>query len=651
MSINKGTYILSRIIRFTIRTGLKTRKLSYSQTQFTVVNEMKDTTQILSQLRKLMQQPWLPEASSLSAYIVPSDDAHQSEYQCQHDERRAFISGFDGSAGTAVITLDKALLWTDGRYYQQAEKQLDSNWTLMKDGLTTTPSVGAWLAKNLPKGSAVGVDPRLFSFRLWKPIETELISAECSLVPIEKNLIDEVWGSDQPPQTSNSLKTLDLKFSGLTIEEKWKIVREKLDEKNSDVLVISALDEIAWFLNMRGSDIDFNPVFFAYLIIRYEELVLYIDDKKLPQNFDQHQSENKVKITIKPYASIGQELCQLVSTTKGKFWIAPTSSYYLTALVPKSQRHQEITPICLLKAIKNDVEIKGFVNSHVRDGVALCQYFAWLEKKVQLGEAVDEISGADKLESLRSTKDNYIGLSFATISASGPNGSIIHYHPAQETNRAINDKEIYLCDSGAQYLDGTTDVTRTLHFGEPTQFQKEAYTRVLKGQLTLGATIFPAKVKGQVLDTLARKSLWDVGLDYGHGTGHGVGHFLNVHEGPMGVGIRPMPDDPGLQANMFISNEPGFYQDGEFGIRIEDIVQIVPAQIKNNFANRGALTFHTITMCPKQTKLIIKELLTDLEIKLLNEYHKLVWETLSPILQQEGDSFTLEWLKKETQAI
>lgn len=607
---------------------------------------MKGTTQKLSKLRELMHRACSPE---ISAYVVPSDDAHQSEYQCAHDERRAFISGFTGSAGTAVITLDKALLWTDGRYYQQAEKELDSNWTLMKDGLAATPSIGSWLGKNLPKGSSVGVDPRLYSSRVAKTIEKELNSADCNLVGIERNLIDDVWGDDQPPLTCNKIITLKLDFSGETIGKKWDRVREQMKLFNANALIVSALDEIAWFLNLRGSDIDYNPVFFAFLIITNDEIILFTDSRKLPDDFECHQSENNAKISVKPYESIGDGVLEVVAQAKGKIWISSTSSLYLNSLVPKSIRHQEITPIALLKAIKNDQEIKGFINSHIRDGVALCQYFAWLEDAVGKGEQVDEMSGADKLESFRKTKDYYMGLSFTTISSSGPNGSVIHYHPAKETNRPINDKEVYLCDSGAQYLDGTTDVTRTLHFGNPTDFQKETYTRVLKGQLALGATIFPTKIKGQVLDVLARKSLWDVGLDYGHGTGHGVGHFLNVHEGPMGVGFRLMPDDPGLQPNMFISNEPGFYKDGEFGIRIEDIVQIVPAETKHNFSNRGALTFKTITMCPKQTKMIIKELLSEQEINLLNNYHQLVWDTLSPLLAQ--DAFTLGWLKKETKPI
>lgn len=608
---------------------------------------MKDTTESLKKLRQLMQ------SQTLQAYIVPSDDAHQSEYICKADERRAFISGFDGSAGTAVITLDNALLWTDGRYYQQALKQLDSNWELQKDGLPTTPSVASWLASNLAKGSKVGVDPKLFSYRLWKPIEKELLGSNCSLVPVEENLVDIVWGKDQPKVTSNPIISLDTTFAGQTVSDKWENVKQKLGEKKAQALVVSALDEIAWFLNLRGSDIDYNPVFFSYLIITHEKLMFFVYCSKLPSDFKQHQASNGVDISIYSYSSIGEELSRIAENTDGgKIWISPGSSYYLNALIPKKIRHQEITPIAVAKAIKNKIEVEGFINSHIRDGVALCQYFAWLEQMVANKQPVDEISGATKLEEFRSKKEHFMGLSFPTISSSGPNGSVIHYHPAPETNRPINDKEVYLCDSGAQYKDGTTDVTRTFHFGEPTDFQKESYTRVLKGQLSLGSTIFPKKVKGQVLDTLARKALWDVGLDYGHGTGHGVGHFLNVHEGPMGVGIRLMPDDPGLQENMFISNEPGYYQDGEFGIRIEDIVQIVPAtQSKYDFNGRGALTFKTITLCPKQTKMIKKELLLEEEKKLLNDYHSLVWDTLSPLLKKEGDNLTLTWLEKETKAI
>ncbi|XP_037944861.1 xaa-Pro aminopeptidase ApepP [Teleopsis dalmanni] len=611
---------------------------------------MKDTTDILFKLREILRGSVLPHVK-LSAYIVPSDDAHQSEYICEHDQRRAFVSGFTGSAGTAVITLDQALLWTDGRYYQQAEKELDGNWILMRDGLPNTKPIGPWLAANLPRGSTVGVDPKLMSYRSWCPIDKALKTEGSHLISVKENLIDIIWSTDQPERTSNEVVPLGISYAGETILDKWKKIKQEMINKKTKILVVSALDEIAWFLNLRGSDIEYNPVFFAYLIITNEKLILFIEVSKLSKNFHSHLKENNVEIDIEPYEAIGEHLERLNSTVNDKLWISPTSSYYLTELITKFKRHQEVTPLAINKAVKNATEVKGFIDCHIRDGIALCQYFAWLEQKVCKGEHVDEISGAKKLEDIRSNKENYVGLSFSTISAFGKNGSVIHYHPAEETNLPITDKEIYLCDSGAQYKDGTTDVTRTFHFGKPTEFQKETYTRVLKGQLSFGATIFPAKVKGQVLDTIARKSLWDVGLDYGHGTGHGVGYYLNVHEGPIGVGIRIMPDDPGLQENMFISNEPGYYHEGEFGIRIEDIVQIVPGASKYNFGNRGALSFKTITMCPKQLNLIKKELLTDTEIKILNAYHLNVWETLSPILKNEGDLLTLSWLKKETQPI
>ena len=298
-----------------------------------------------------------------------------------------------------------------------------------------------------------------------------------------------------------------------------------------------------------------------------------------------------------------------------------------------------------MKTIKNEVEAKGMTNSHVRDGLALVQYFAWLENEVLNKRSVTEISGATKLREFRSTKEHFMGLSFGTISGSGPNGSIIHYSPKNETNREINDKEMYLCDSGGQYLDGTTDVTRTWHYGEPTDFERESFTLVFKGQWQLGKFVFPHGTKGQNLDSAARKFLWDYGLDYGHGTGHGIGYFLNVHEPPIGINV--MPDDPGLQENMFLSNEPGYYEDGKFGIRLENIVQVVKADVQHNFSGYGALTFHTITLCPIHTKLIKLELLTEDERTGLNAYHKRVYETLSPLLDP-NDELTEKWLRKET---
>ncbi|XP_053678309.1 xaa-Pro aminopeptidase ApepP [Anopheles nili] len=618
---------------------------------------MKPTGDVLAALRRQMQS--LPNnLGSINAYIIPSNDAHQSEYLAARDERRAYVSGFDGSAGTAVVTEQEALLWTDGRYYQQATKQLDTNWTLMRDGLPTTPSIDAWLAKTLQPGSRVGVDANLITAAAWNPLQSSLKTAGCTLLPVTPNLIDLLW-KDQPPVPHNPLLPLATTFTGATVAEKLASVREKLAEKRASVLVVSALDEIAWLLNLRGSDIDYNPVFFSYVIVTPDALHLFIDDAQMHPSVEEHFRANGVAVEVQPYGEVQTVLSRLAerptappSPAGGPLvWISSGSSYALAALIPEERRLHDITPINLMKAVKNETEARGLRECHVRDGVALCQYFAWLERCLRDGKQVDEISGAAELERLRSLQAHYKGLSFTTISASGPNGSIIHYHPLPETNRPITDREIYLCDSGAQYLDGTTDVTRTMHFGQPTPEEIRAFTHVLKGQIALGTAVFPRKVKGQFLDTIARKALWDIGLDYGHGTGHGIGHFLNVHEGPMGIGIRLMPNDPGLEENMFLSNEPGYYKDGQFGIRIEDIVQVVTANVGTNFDGRGALTFRTITMCPIQTRLIDASLLTDRERNHLNEYHATVRDTLGPLLRDVNDLDTLAWLERETEPI
>lgn len=402
--------------------------------------------------------------------------------------------------------------------------------------------------------------------------------------------------------------------------------------------------------NLRGADQRTSPIFYSYAIVTDTDVTLFVDESKITDKIREHFAANNVQVTIKGYKEIFAAVEQLSKNAIGRVWVSSGSSYALTELVPKEKRYQEITPINVMKAIKNDVEAQGMTNSHVRDGVALVQYFAWLENEVANKRTVTEISGATKLREFRSTKEHFMGLSFGTINGSGPNGSIIHYSPQEETNRPINDQEMYLCDSGAQYLDGTTDVTRTWHFGTPTDFEREAFTRVFQGQWQMGTLVFPNKTKGRALDSLARKFLWDFGLDYGHGTGHGIGSFLNVHEGPMGIGTRDYPDDPGLQVNMFLSNEPGYYEDGKFGIRLEDIVQVVKADVPKDFNGRGALTFHTITLCPIHTKLIKVEMLSEKERTGLNAYHKRVYDILYPLLDA-NDTLTRSWLTEKTKPI
>ncbi|KAL4231887.1 Xaa-Pro aminopeptidase 1 [Mactra antiquata] len=590
----------------------------------------------------------------LHAYIVPSGDAHQSEYIAPCDCRRSFVSGFDGSAGTAVITEHEASLWTDGRYFLQAEKQLDDNWTLMKDGIPTTPSQGEWLSKVLPFGGRVGVDPFLMAADVWKPLSKLLKSNGHSLVPVSQNLIDLVW-DEQPDPPCNSLIVLDKFYTGKTWQEKVCIIREKMAAKKADALVITALDEVAYVFNMRGSDIEFNPVFFAYSVITNDSVHLFIDKEKIDNKVLHHldvsegNNENNLKINISPYDDVKSFVADIPNTRSGKIWISDKSSYGLVNSIPKLRRLSQPSPVAIMKAVKNEAEINGMKRAHIKDAVTLCEYFDWLEQNVPTGN-VTEVSAASKLEQIKREQEDYVSLSFTTISSTGADGAIIHYQPTLETDKPLSTEEIYLCDSGAQYKDGTTDVTRTMHFGSPTDYEKECFTRVLKGHINLSTAVFPNGVKGQLLDTLARTALWDAGLDYLHGTGHGVGAFLNVHEGPCGIHQR-ITHEVALQEGMILSDEPGYYEDGKFGCRIENVVIIVKAETKYNFRDKGFLTFEPLTLVPIQRKMIDASLLTQKEIDWLNDYHTECREVIGAELKRQGKKSAYNYLLRETQLI
>ncbi|XP_047347344.1 xaa-Pro aminopeptidase ApepP [Vespa velutina] len=611
----------------------------------------------LAKLRELMKniQVGAIKEEGIQAIVVNSEDAHQSEYLREHDQRLKFISGFTGSLGTAIITIDKALLWTDGRYFTQASAELDPSeeWTLMKEGLLETPTMQAWLASNLPPKSVVGADPNLLSYTKWVTLHTALIAAGHTLLPLEENLIDKVWGNEQPLPAANNIVPQSLHFSGKSAGEKIKLCRDTMKLTSAKILIITALDEVAYLLNLRGSDIPYNPIFFAFVIITMEEVHMFVDVTRLTEPAKQQLKNEGVDLTFHPYNDIHRFLKQKAATCSNDLiWISNGSSYAIHSDCGDMNKHIAISPVSVAKAIKNSIEIEGMKAAHIRDAVALVKYFAWLEDKIKnKKEHVSEISGASQLEKFRTEQKHYIGLSFTTISSVGPHGAIIHYSPSPETDVPITDKEFYLCDSGAQYKDGTTDVTRTIHFGVPTDYQRECFTRVFKGQCRLSSTIFPLKTKGNYLDTLARESLWSVGLNYLHGTGHGIGSYLNVHEQPIGISWKPYPDDPGLQPGMFLSNEPGYYEDKEFGIRLENIELVVTTKTPYKFKNIKFLTFETVTLVPIQTNLLNVSLLTDEEINYLNNYHAKCLKTLSPLLQDPENDQALQWLKRETQPI
>ncbi|RYP16259.1 hypothetical protein DL765_005227 [Monosporascus sp. GIB2] len=611
-----------------------------------------DTTVRLSQLRKFM------DVNKVDVYIIPSEDSHSSEYIAPCDARRAFISGFSGSAGCAVVTLDKAALATDGRYFNQASKQLDENWLLLKQGIQDVPSWQEWAAEQSAGGKVVAVDPTLLSSSAAKKLAEKVKkSGGKDLVPIAENLIDKVWGDDRPPRPSEPVMVLKPQFSGKDVKTKLAELRKELDKNKSLGFVVSMLDEVAWLFNLRGADIPYNPVFFSYAIITPEEVTLYIDSSKLSPDCRSYLNENG--ISIKPYGDIFGDATALGQSAKcmkfgesgepKKFHISNKASWALKRALGGDDMVAELrSPIGDAKAVKNDTELEGMRACHIRDGAALVEYFAWLEDQlVQKKAYVDEVQGADKLESIRAKQKDYVGLSFDTISSTGANAAVIHHKPERGNCSTIKPDAIYLCDSGAQYLDGTTDVTRTLHFGNPTDAEIEAYTLVLRGNIALDTAIFPKGTTGYALDSLARQHLWQQGLDYRHGTGHGVGSYLNVHEGPIGIGTRIQYSEVSLSPGNVISNEPGFYEDGSFGIRIENIIMVREVKTKHSFGDKPYLGFEHVTMVPYCRRLIDPGLLTDAEKKWLNDYNADIRSKLKGYF--ESDKVTLTWLERETQ--
>ncbi|KAF7525216.1 hypothetical protein G7054_g11162 [Neopestalotiopsis clavispora] len=609
--------------------------------------EKVDTSSRLAELRKLMQE------NKVDVYIVPSEDSHSSEYIAPCDARRAFISGFTGSAGVAVVTLDKAALATDGRYFNQAEKQLDKNWTLLKQGIQDVPTWQEWAVEQSEGGKVVAVDPTLLTSGYAKKLADKIKkNGGKDLVAVTDNLVDRVWAQEKPSRPNEPVIVLDQKYAGKDVKSKLEELRTELEKKKLLGFVVSMLDEVAWLFNLRGSDIPYNPVFFSYAIVTADKATLYVDASKLSQEGQSYLAANNVD--VKPYNAIFEDATTLGQSAKAqtsgdakKYLISTKASWALKLALGGDDLVDEIrSPIEDHKAVKNATELEGMRQCHIRDGAALVEYFAWLEDQLINQKAtIDEVQAADQLEAFRAKKDRFAGLSFDTISSTGANAAVIHYKPEPGACSVIDPAAVYLCDSGAQYLDGTTDTTRTLHFGTPTAEEIEAYTLVLKGHIALDMAIFPKGTTGFAIDALARQHLWQQGLDYRHGTGHGVGSYLNVHEGPVGIGTRIQYSEVALAEGNVISNEPGFYEDGKFGIRIENIIMVKKAETKHSFGDKPWFTFEHVTMVPYCRKLIDTNLLTPAEKKWLNDYNDEVSEKVSPLLQ---DDLSKSWLESET---
>ena len=581
----------------------------------------------ISALRSLMQ------SKSISAYITYSTDPHSGEYAPAHWESRKWITGFTGSAGTAVITSDDGGLWTDSRYFIQAEEQLtDTGLKLFKERMPETPSIPQWLCRVLKKGERVGIDGYTTPLQTVNELKNELSDYGIEVVMIE-DPYKTIW-NDRPDLPDNKPFILEEKYSGESASSKISTIRNHISNTGTDYILISALDEIAWTLNMRGTDIECNPLFVSYLLISEKEATLYINKNKLTETtVDYLQSQG---VGHRNYENIESDLTAISGR---KIAMSPSINF---AMYNAASEHNTVfiqaSPVSKYKAVKNQIEINGFRNAMLRDGVAMVRFLIWLQKNIG-NSNLTELSIDEQLYKERSAMENFRGISFATIAGYQEHGAIVHYEADEHSASILRPEGLLLIDSGTQYLDGTTDITRTIPLGPTTEEQKKDYTLVLKGFIQLAMAEFPQGTCGTQLDVLARLAMWKEGINYGHGTGHGVGHFLNVHEGPHQIRMNNVPTP--LQPGMTVTNEPGIYRAGKYGIRTENTMLTVPSR-KTDFGE--FYKFEQLTLCPINTETILWDMLSPEETNWLNEYHETVYSKLSPLLTDEEK----QWLKNAT---
>lgn len=573
------------------------------------------------------------QSKSISAYITYSTDPHSGEYVPAHWESRKWITGFTGSAGTAVITPDDGGLWTDSRYFIQAEEQLtDTGLKLFKERMPETPSIPQWLCRVLKKGERVGIDGYTTSLQTVNELRNELSAYGIEVVMIE-DPYKTIW-NDRPDLPDNKPFILEEKYSGESASSKISTIRNHISNTGTDYILISALDEIAWTLNMRGTDIECNPLFVSYLLISEKEATLYINKNKLTETtVDYLQSQG---VGHRNYEDIESDLTAISGR---KIAMSPSINF---AMYNAASEHNTVfiqaSPVSKYKAVKNQTEINGFRNAMLRDGVAMVRFLIWLQKNIGNGN-LTELSIDEQLYKERSAMENFRGISFATIAGYQEHGAIVHYEADEQSASTLKPEGLLLIDSGAQYLDGTTDITRTIPLGPTTEEQKKDYTLVLKGFIQLAMAEFPQGTCGTQLDVLARLAMWKEGINYGHGTGHGVGHFLNVHEGPHQIRMNNVPTP--LQPGMTVTNEPGIYRAGKYGIRTENTMLTVPSR-KTDFGE--FYKFEQLTLCPINTETILWDMLSPEETNWLNEYHETVYSKLSPLLTDEEK----QWLRNAT---
>lgn len=576
--------------------------------------------------------------NKMDAYIIPSFDAHQSEYVAEHWKGRQWLSGFTGSAGTVVITLEDAGLWTDGRYYIQAEKQLEGSgiklFRMMDPGV---PSYSEWLANVLNEGNIVGFDGNVLSTTMVKRMEADLKAKKIAL-KIDRDLIGELW-EDRPDIPKEPLFTHDVNYAGKSRVEKLHEVRKEMKNKGANYYILTSLDDIAWLLNIRGNDVPNSPVVIANVIVAEHTCYLFIDSCKVPASVKEELEAEGIE--LKADHEIQPFLESLSGNDVVKFDSNRMNIRLYNAINSEAKKIENPNITTDLKAIKNDVEIKNLKACEIKDGLAMVKFIKWLKDSVKK-EEITEIAAEEKLEKFRSEQEGFVGHSFDTIAGYKEHAAMMHYKANKETQHTLKDEGLFLIDSGGQYYDGTTDITRTLVLGKLTDEQKRDYTLVLKGFIALSAVKFLYGATGSNLDVLARQPIWQYGMDYKCGTGHGVGFFLNVHEGPQS--IRNDSNNVTLEKGMILTNEPGIYLEGKHGVRTENMMLVVEDE-KTEFGQ--FMKFEAITYCPIDLAGINKEMLTEGEKQWLNNYHQEVYTKLAPHLNEEERV----WLQGETKGI
>lgn len=589
-------------------------------------------TERIAKLKELMKE------RGIDYYIIPSADYHQSEYVGDYFKGREWISGFTGSAGTVVVTQNEVGLWTDGRYFIQAEKQLQgSGITLFKMGEEGVPTFIQYIVNNIQSGETLGFDGKVLATNTVLDFEAKFKDKKVNF-NFEFDLVGEIW-RDRPSLPASQVFVLEEKFTGESVEKKLTRVRNILEEENCDVNIITSLDDIAWIFNIRGNDVKNNPVNLAYAAITVDKAVLYIGEEKLNSEVEKYLYKNGVE--VRDYFEIYEDMERVSNSNIIMMDLNKVNYTIFKKLNPEIKVINRSNPSTIMKACKNKVELENLRNSHVKDGVAVTKFMYWLKNSIGK-EEITEMSATQKLESFRKEQELYIEPSFDTIAAYESNAAMMHYKSTPETDRRLEAKNLFLVDSGGQYFDGTTDITRTFVLGECSEELKKHFTLVLKGMINLSKVKFLYGVTGTNLDILARQALWNIGIDYKCGTGHGVGFLLNVHEGPQG--IRVQYNSQVLEEGMNVTNEPGVYIAGSHGIRLENELIVQKAE-KTEFGQ--FMKFETMTYAPLDLDGVIKELLSKEEIEYLNNYHQMVYEKVSPYLTLEEK----EWLKEYTRAI